>query len=157
MQEAYKIASKTAEKEALRGKKYYDKKVQGVELWPGNRVLLRNLSERGGPGKLRSHWEDCVYTVIRRNSPDGPVYEIRPEKGGQSRVVHRNLLLPCDSLPVEKPGKEKGQIQKRKHQAKGRERPEQGSNPDSDSDEDLGYELLCKFPPRSDHNPQTES
>ncbi len=103
MQEAYEIASKTAEKEALRGKKYYDKKVHGVELWPGNRVLLRNLSERGGPGKLRSHWKDCVYVVISRQSPDGPVYEIRPEKGGQSRVVHRNLLLPCDSLPVEKP------------------------------------------------------
>lgn len=60
MREAYEIASKTAEKEALRGKKYYDKKTHGVELWPGNRVLFRNLSERGGPGKLRSHWEVCI-------------------------------------------------------------------------------------------------
>ncbi|RXN17604.1 Retrovirus-related Pol poly from transposon [Labeo rohita] len=152
MQEAYEIASKTAEKEALRGKKYYDKKVHGVELWPGNRVLLRNLSERGGPSKLRSHWEDCVYTVISRKSPDGPVYEIRPEKGGQSRVVHQNLLLPCDSLPVEKPEKGECQVQKRKHQAKGRKRPEQQPNPDSDSDEDQGYELLCKFPPRSEQS-----
>ncbi len=74
IQEAYEIASKTAKKEALRGKKYYDKKVYGVELWPGNGVLLRNLSERGGPGILRSHWEDCVYMVISRKSPDGPVY-----------------------------------------------------------------------------------
>lgn len=152
IQEAYQIASKTAEKEALRGKKYYDKKVHGVELWPGNRVLLRNLSERGGPGKLRSHWEDCVYTVISRRSPDGPVYEIRPEKGGQSRVVHRNLLLPCDSLPVEKPDSRECQTQKRKNTAKSRKAPEQQTNPDSDSDDDEGYELCCKFHPRSKQN-----
>lgn len=79
IQEAYQIASKTAEKEALRGKKYFDKKVHGVELWPGNRVLFRNLGERGGPGKLRSHWDDCVYTVISRRSPDGPVSGGTPE------------------------------------------------------------------------------
>ncbi|KAI5102914.1 hypothetical protein C0J45_6495, partial [Silurus meridionalis] len=94
MQEATPTASKTANREAQRGKQYYDKRVHGVELWPGHRVLLRNLSERGGPGKLRSHWEDCVYTVISRKSPDSPVYEIKPEKGGPSKIVHRNLLLP---------------------------------------------------------------
>lgn len=101
MQEAYEIASKTANKEALRGKQYYDRKVHGVELQVGGRVLLRNLSERGGPGKLRSHWENTVYKILGRKSPDSPVYEIVPEKGGPSRIVHRNLLLPCDCLPVE--------------------------------------------------------
>ncbi len=152
IQEAYEIASKTAKKEALRGKKYYDKKVYGVELWPGNGVLLRNLSERGGPGILRSHWEDCVYMVISRKSPDGPVYEIRPEKGGQSQVVHRNLLLPSDSLPVETPGTKDCQTQKRKHSAKSRKEPEQQHNPNSDSDDNEGYELCCKFPPRSEQS-----
>ncbi len=112
-----------------------------------NRVLLRNLSERGGPGKLRSHWEDCVYMVISRKSPDGPVYEIRPEKGGQSRVVHRNLLLPCDSLPVEKPDTKYCRTQ-RKHSAKSRKEPEQQHN----SDDDEGYELCCKFPTHSEQS-----
>lgn len=152
IQEAYDITSKTARKEALRGKKYYDKKIHGIELLPGNRVLLRNLSERGGPGKLRSHWEDCVYTVISRKSPDGPVYEIRPEKGGQSRVVHRNLLLPCDSLPVEKPDTKDSQMKKRKHSVKSRKVPEQQHDLDSGSDDDERYELCCKFPPHSEHS-----
>ena len=32
------------------------------------------------------------------------VYEVRPENGGgRSRVLHRNLLLPCPYLPVEAP------------------------------------------------------
>ena len=31
-----------------------------------------------------------------------PVYEVKPEVGnGRSRVLHRNLLLPCSHLPVE--------------------------------------------------------
>ena len=31
-----------------------------------------------------------------------PVYEVKPETGnGRSRVLHRNLLLPCSYLPVE--------------------------------------------------------
>ncbi|KAI3360774.1 hypothetical protein L3Q82_013008 [Scortum barcoo] len=109
MKEAYEIASTTAQKEAAKGKRYYDQKVYGAQLHPGNRVLLRNLKERGGPGKLCSHWEDAVYVVVSQKNPDMPVYEIKPENGGKSRTVHRNLLLPCDSLPVVKlEGKEQG-------------------------------------------------
>ncbi|XP_046549553.1 uncharacterized protein LOC124259461 [Haliotis rubra] len=34
---------------------------------------------------------------------DSPVYEVKPEDGiGRTRVLHRNMLLPCDGLPVEK-------------------------------------------------------
>lgn len=71
-------------------------------MHPGDRVLVRNLTPRGGTGKLRNHWEDTIHTVIRRVGEEGPVYEVKPEGGkGRSRVLHRNLLLPCDSLPME--------------------------------------------------------
>lgn len=66
------IASKTAAREDLRGKKGYDKRIHGVDLLPGGRVLVRNLSERGGPGKLRSYWENKVYVVVKRRSKDSP-------------------------------------------------------------------------------------
>ncbi|XP_035264283.1 uncharacterized protein LOC118222647 [Anguilla anguilla] len=101
MAEAYQIASQAVEKHAERGRSHYDKKVYGTDLQPGGRVLIRNLSERGGPGKLRSHWEDKIHVVVGKKNEDSPVFEIRPEDGkGNNRIVHRNLLLPCDSLPL---------------------------------------------------------
>ncbi|KAK7901901.1 hypothetical protein WMY93_018670 [Mugilogobius chulae] len=123
MTEAYKLASKSAHKEAMRGKVLYDKKIYGAELVPGSRVLVRNLTEKGGPGKLRSFWEERVYVVTQRKQQDSPVYEIKPETGrGRTRIMHRNLLLPCDFLPVEtlvspteEPKKKKRDSQKKSH------------------------------------------
>ena len=82
--------------------KQHDKKIKTSTLAAGDRVLVRNLSERGGPGKIRSYWEDKIHSVIRRIGEDSPVYEIKPEKGdGRTRVIHRTLLLPCDYLEME--------------------------------------------------------
>lgn len=84
-------------------KKHYDSKVKSSVLQLGDRVLIRNMTPRGGPGKLRNHWEDVVHTVVRQVNNDIPVCELRPEKGkGRSRTMHRNLLLPCDHLSLER-------------------------------------------------------
>ncbi|KAI7789521.1 hypothetical protein IRJ41_008311 [Triplophysa rosa] len=113
MQEAYQVAAKTAVKGAVRGKVFYDRKVQGRDLHPGDRVLLKNLTPRGGPGKIQPYWEDQVYKVKERKADGSPVYEISPESGkGRDRVVHRNLLLPCDFLPPDQPPAETVQPQK---------------------------------------------
>lgn len=146
MRQAYEIASKTAAREALRGKKGYDKKIHRVDLLPGGRVFVRNLSERGGPGKLRSYWENKVHVVLKRRSKDSPVYEVAPEGGGKSRVLHRNLLLPCDSLPLEKLEPASTEHE-RKILPQTRTRQHQSNKPVEDSDsESSERELVCRFP-----------
>ena len=44
------------------------------------------------------HTGKTRYTILS----DSPVYEVKPETGtGPTCVLHRNLLLPCDSLPLD--------------------------------------------------------
>ena len=102
MKEAYAKASDTAGTNSTRSKRHYDKKVRSTVLQPGDRVLVRNLTPRGGPGKLRSFWEDEVHIVQSRKGPDSPVYDVVSElKKKRPRTLHRNMLLPCDYLSCE--------------------------------------------------------
>ena len=104
MKEAYQIAQQNATKTTERGKEYYNRRVSGGVLQPGDWVLVRNLTERGGPGKLRSHWEHVIHVVVERMGVESPVYKVKPESGGgRTRVLHRNLLLPCDVLELDAP------------------------------------------------------
>ena len=90
MKEAYDRASKEAAKAAAYNKKYHDKRVYSTNLQPGDRVLVRNLTPRGGPGKLRAFWEDDIHTVIRQVG-DNPVFEVQSEslKNSKKRVLHQ--------------------------------------------------------------------
>ena len=61
MQEAYQVAQQRAEECASRAKRRDGLKLRSVALKRGDRVLVRNMGERGGSGKLRSHWEVRKY------------------------------------------------------------------------------------------------
>ena len=99
MKEAYSIAAGKSKAQGDKAKAFYDLKVRSSTLLPGDRVLIKNLSECGGPGKLRSYWEDKAHVVVQRKSPDSPVYQLKPENGtGPIRTLHRNLLFPCGTL-----------------------------------------------------------
>ena len=98
VKEAYALASKRSEYSSdLKRKKQYSRRVNSSVLQPGDRVLVRNVSERGGSGKLRCGCGDTIHQVVERKGKDSPVYEIdiKPETGvGCRRVINRNLLLP---------------------------------------------------------------
>ena len=150
MQEAYEITKNSARKSAERGKRNHDRKVRTSELEPGDRVLVRNLTPRGGTGKLRSHWEETIHKVVRRVNKDAPVYEVVPEqgKGRDSRILHRNLLLPCDHLPLEVPLKVARPQRKRLNQTS--EDTQQEDDSDADSEDDW-FCYLPQQPPQDAH------
>ena len=100
MQEAYSLTSKSAMKSAIRGKSNYDRRVRSSALQVRDRVLVRNLTPRGGPGKPRAFWEDEIHVVIARKGEGSPLYDVRQESGqGRIRTLQRKLLLPWDQLP----------------------------------------------------------
>ena len=100
MKEAYQLAFSQSEKQAQRNERNFNRRARtSAVLEVGDRVLIRNKREKGGPGKLRSYWEQTVYKVLERKH-DSPVYVVEPEKGGEVRTIHRNMLFHCgDELP----------------------------------------------------------
>ena len=101
MKEAVEIAKEKAAKNAQQGKKSYDAKTKCSFINIGDRVLVRNLTPRGGTGKLRSYWEEKIHKVLDKKN-DIPIYRVKAEDGsGKSRVLHRNMLKECNDLPVE--------------------------------------------------------
>lgn len=150
MKEAYHVATTNSQQSSARGKKYYDQHVKGVILEPGDRVVVRNLGERGGPGKLRAYWEQTVYIVKERVS-DSPVYKVYPENNPQRiRVLHRNLLHLVNDLPVtvtqerdRVPSKNRAKVRRTGHQTS---LSDGDSNDTSDSDSDSRTRYWLRVP-----------
>ncbi len=140
MREAYEIAKENSKKVAEGNKRNHEGKVRSSVLNPGDCVLVRNLTLRGGPGKLRNYWEDAIHTVVRQVGEEGPVYEVKPERGkGRSRVLHRNLRLPCDYLPLELELQPQPRVKRKTGGPTSMERHDPSSE---EEDEERGYYYL---------------
>ena len=165
LEESYKIATQNATKIAAKNKARFDKHVNASKLEAGDRVLVRAVRLRG-KHKLADKWESDVYVVVKQ-AGDLPVYILRPEsKEGPLRTLHRDLLLPCGSLPlsVEKPDLPKAR------RPRTRKSVEQSDdvNDQCDSEDDIPYEWFREQPdkeigrfttvyeiPRSNINPES--
>ncbi|KAI4875043.1 hypothetical protein NFI96_001343 [Prochilodus magdalenae] len=88
---ALAIALEHAKNEQSRQKALYDRRVKGLTISVGDRVLLVNKSGRGKQ-KVADKWESTVYTVVEQN-PTTHTYRIQNTVTGQEKVVHRNLLM----------------------------------------------------------------
>ncbi|XP_043962816.1 uncharacterized protein LOC122825455 [Gambusia affinis] len=99
LQDAMVIAQNHANKEQDRQAGLYNRQIKGKSIGVGDRVLVSNKRERG-KRKTADRWESTVYTVVGMN-PTTYTYQIKHPTTGQIRVVHRNLLMLVNFLPVD--------------------------------------------------------
>ena len=65
MRQVYQIANNHSEARKNKNINRRNTKVKSLNiLKPGDRVLVRHLSERGRTGKLRNHWEEKIYKIV---------------------------------------------------------------------------------------------
>lgn len=99
LQEAMAVAQTHADKEQSRQAEFYNRRAKGKTINTGDRVLVSNKRGRGKQ-KTADRWESTIYTVMGVNASTH-TYCIRNPATGQERVVHRNLLMLVNFLPVD--------------------------------------------------------
>ena len=99
LKEAMLIAQEHVTKEQSRQARLYNRKEKGPTIEMGDRVLVANKKERG-KRKVADRWESVVYTVTEMN-PQTHTYKIQDTVTGRERIVHRNLLMLVNFLPVQ--------------------------------------------------------
>ncbi len=144
MSEAYRIAKEHCDQVKTSSEVAWRKRKIASRLLVGDKVLVRNKREQGGPGKLRSFWEEDIF-VVKDCKGDGVVYEVENTAlPSDKRVLHRNLLLPCELLedtpvaPVSLPHR----IPKRATRSSASAKPSPSVHQSSDSESDLDLEVI---------------
>ena len=93
LQFAYRKAKRMAQKQQARHRGLYNLRCRGATLSVGDLVLVKQTAWKGRH-KIQDRWEDREYQVVDQPTPGIPVYTVKSLAGGQTKVLHRNLLLP---------------------------------------------------------------
>ena len=113
MQEAYDIVRQKVHKSKQAAEvRWNNNHVIACALLPGDKVLAKNVKKLQGPGKLRNYWEDEIYVVKSVGGEGNVVYTIHKEGNENStRVVHRNMIKPCELLLREKENEQEDELE----------------------------------------------
>ena len=93
LQFAYRKAKCMAQKQQARHRGLYNLRCRGATLSVGDLVLVKQTAWKGRH-KTQDRWEDREYQVEDQPTLGIPVYTVKSLAGGQTKVLHRNLLLP---------------------------------------------------------------
>ena len=95
LKEAVSKAKLTADKEAHRYKRVYDRQAGAVELWHGDKVLVRLDAYRGQRRKLKNWWWSELHTVVHQVADGEPAHVIVWDNNQKKRekVLHHTCLL----------------------------------------------------------------
>ena len=87
LKHATSLACTTADKEAERFKRIYDRRAGAVALRPGDKVLISIEAFVGARRKLKNRWSSQIHTVVRRVAEGVPTYGVRSDSGVE-QVCH---------------------------------------------------------------------
>ena len=93
IQFAYRKAKCMAQKQQARHRGLYNLRCRGATLSVGDLVLVKQTAWKGRH-RIQDRWEDREYQVVDQPTPGIPVYTVKSLTGGQTKFLHRNLLLP---------------------------------------------------------------
>ena len=83
--------------------------------------------------KIQDKWEQEEYVVVSQPDPFLPVYKVRPISVGNTRTLHRNLLLPLSLHMKSTEGQDSSDIAFDEVRKKSLTPPEVGIFPDGPS------------------------
>ena len=143
-----KAATKIANEKSSQSRQKHAKRINTkipfyVKLKKDDLVLVRNLTPRGGTGKLRAFWEDQPSKIIEQMDDAGVIYKLKANDG-KERILHRNLLLPLEgnlvsnAWPIAEKKKEKKKKDKIKERMKSVEKKKDESESSDDGDDEIG-------------------
>ena len=96
LQWAYKVANECIQKESLRHKKYYDKKMRCMKLDINDIVLVR-VKAFGNDRKVADKWEEHPYQVVEQ-LPNRPVFKVQNLNDmSKFRTLHRNMFVSIEN------------------------------------------------------------
>ena len=93
----------SADQEAARHKRLYDRRARVAELCPEDKVLVKLDAYRGAHWKLVNWWSSTLHTVVRCVADDVPAYVIENVKGDR-KVIHWARLLLWSSWDEDQEG-----------------------------------------------------
>ena len=104
---AFRIAKETSDKEALRQKQYYDRKMCCQKIVPGDLVLVKQKGSSGNY-KIDDKWELNLFRVMEQMKDDKgkltPVFkhqEIVQEGAPHLKNLHHNMIYPYRPVMTE--------------------------------------------------------
>ena len=104
---AFRTAKETSDKEALRQKQYYKRKMHCQRIVPRDLVLV-NQKGSSGNYKINDKWELNPFRVMEQMKDDKgkltPVFklqEIVQEGAPRLKTLHRNMIYPYRSVMTE--------------------------------------------------------
>ena len=94
-----KIVESHVGKAKEKKKKYYDRKVRGVQLSVGYHVLVKEVAF-DGKHKIADKFEEEPYLIIDQPRLEMPVFTVKAIRSGTTRTLHRNLLLKIEGQEI---------------------------------------------------------